>query len=97
MKFLDTDYRHGTENRGQTKWTQYREDPGNTEQVLPATLAGYQKAPTLHEDTVQGIQQVILTDTETAAAAATGIPNEIVFLDWSIRIGAHFQAGTNEP
>ena len=23
MKFLDTDYRHGTENQGQTKWTQY--------------------------------------------------------------------------
>ena len=63
----------------------------------PGQLAGYRKAPALHEDTVhQGIQQVILADTETAAAAATGIPNEIVFFDWSIRIGARFQAGTNE-
>ena len=74
MKFFDTD----TENRGQTKLTQFVEEKGKTEHFTEATLAGYTKEPALQEDNVKGIKELILADTETAAAAATtGIPKEM--------------------
>lgn len=74
MKFFDTD----TENRGQTKLTQAMEEKGKTDHFTGATLEGYTKEPALQEDNVKGIKELILADTETAAAAATtGIPKEM--------------------